>query len=549
MEKRSRLRTLRARLNAIILLPILLFIVVGIIVSSLASRTLYSNRVVASQEASLRLQERFIDQWLEERAQDVRQMALLPQVRNGRPADADGAFRALLESQQELYAIVITNAAGTTIYDTSAETGLDVSDREYFQAARAGRSAMSDVIIGRASGNKIFIFAEPIRSLDTNAVVGVLFAPVLASAIDSVMEEGESRLAGETFLVDRSGLMLTRSEYEPRLRSQGLLKGESSVLTVVNRSPIVDRASTRQRDYSPYVSYSGMPVIGSYRWINNDQWLLISEQPVGNALAPYRQLELVFAGVGMGLVALSALIARRFARTIEIPARALAAASSQFFESEDEFELDEKNYRSAPKELQMLSDALSAMAVRIHADMELLARNSFTDALTGIYNRAYLEQEGTRVLKLCARSGQPCSAIMIDIDRFKPVNDQYGHAAGDDVLKVVTDTIVRSVRESDIVVRYGGEEFAVLVPDSTGAQTMELAERVRASVSRGSIEVRSAALSVTVSAGVSSILVAESPHRNLEISDLYDLIAHADDALYQAKRAGRDRVVLYRAPE
>ena len=156
-----------------------------------------------------------------------------------------------------------------------------------------------------------------------------------------------------------------------------------------------------------------------------------------------------------------------------------------------------------------------------------------TDALTGLPNRRYFD-EFCGLLARRRRSGDAVGVLMIDIDRFKVLNDDHGHATGDEVLRAVGGAIVAAVREDDVPARYGGEEFVVLLRNPSPAIALEVGERVRASVAALELH-RLGVAGVSVSVGVAVARQADQP--------IGDLIAQADSALYRAKRAGRNRVI------
>jgi diguanylate cyclase (GGDEF)-like protein len=156
-----------------------------------------------------------------------------------------------------------------------------------------------------------------------------------------------------------------------------------------------------------------------------------------------------------------------------------------------------------------------------------------TDALTGLPNRRYFD-EFCGLLARRRRSGDAVGVLMIDIDKFKRLNDTFGHATGDEVLRAVGGAIVAAVREDDVPARYGGEEFVVLLRNPSPEVALEVGERVRASV--GALDIRRFGVGrVSVSVGVAVAGRVDQP--------IADLIAEADRALYRAKRTGRDRVV------
>ena len=178
----------------------------------------------------------------------------------------------------------------------------------------------------------------------------------------------------------------------------------------------------------------------------------------------------------------------------------------------------------------------SVAAHALHAAwrLETVQIAARTDALTGLSNRRYLDEQLNRVLAEAGRYGDPASLILLDLDFFKKINDQYGHAVGDQVLKHVAETLLDGIRGVDVCARYGGEELAVLLP-RTGLQgAVELAERLRSMVESRPLAISGANIKVTASFGVATY---PSPAPNPAA-----LLSSADGALYRAKEAGRNRV-------
>jgi diguanylate cyclase (GGDEF)-like protein len=171
--------------------------------------------------------------------------------------------------------------------------------------------------------------------------------------------------------------------------------------------------------------------------------------------------------------------------------------------------------------------------------LELL---SITDGLTQLHNHRHFQDELARALEEALRYQRPLSLAMIDIDFFKRINDTYGHAAGDDVLKSTAAVFRGSVRSTDLVARYGGEEFAVMMPQTPLNDALIFAEKIRALIEETEMKTRAGSLKTTVSIGVAStpeVTVLNAP----------ELIVAADTALYRAKRSGRNRVEAERREE
>ncbi len=183
------------------------------------------------------------------------------------------------------------------------------------------------------------------------------------------------------------------------------------------------------------------------------------------------------------------------------------------------------------------------MAARLEAkDAELqrvlaeLREQAMTDPLTGLYNRRYFSDALNRELAKANRTGSPVSVIFMDLDLFKKVNDTWGHAAGDAVLKAIGALIRKGVRGSDIAARHGGEEFAMLMPQTSGAVVVQRAEALRREIESMEVPYDGENLRVSASFGV-----AEG---GAHTGSPADLMKAVDEALYAAKAAGRNQVVL-----
>lgn len=157
------------------------------------------------------------------------------------------------------------------------------------------------------------------------------------------------------------------------------------------------------------------------------------------------------------------------------------------------------------------------------------------DHLTQIHNRRYLYARGEQETALARRHGRPLSLVMLDIDHFKKVNDLHGHPAGDAVLHAVAQCCNNTKRVTDLAGRLGGEEFAVLLPETPLPQAMQAAERLRQAIAAGSVHIDGRELNVSASFGVACLQASDA--------DFGALLQRADTALYRAKREGRNRVI------
>jgi diguanylate cyclase (GGDEF)-like protein len=168
-----------------------------------------------------------------------------------------------------------------------------------------------------------------------------------------------------------------------------------------------------------------------------------------------------------------------------------------------------------------------------HLDLARLAVLSQTDELTLLYNRRYLDGVLPREMDRSRRYGHALSVLMIDLDHFKRVNDDHGHDVGDEVLGAFGDRLRALSRYADVAARWGGEEFLVMLPETAAGRAREVAERLRRGIGGQPYHTRAGAITVTLSVGVATLRPGD---------DRSSLVRRADDALYAAKRGGRDRV-------
>ncbi|MGZ5897847.1 MAG: GGDEF domain-containing protein, partial [Xanthobacteraceae bacterium] len=161
---------------------------------------------------------------------------------------------------------------------------------------------------------------------------------------------------------------------------------------------------------------------------------------------------------------------------------------------------------------------------------------ALVDSLTGLANRRAFLNDADALAQRQAKGGEPPAVLLADLDRFKTINDRFGHAIGDRVLQVFADTISRTLRAQDVSGRLGGEEFAILLPKTNASDAARVAERIRSSFSERAKSIGVHAVASTVSIGVAT---TSSP-----AATVTDLLAVADRALYRAKAEGRDRVVV-----
>jgi diguanylate cyclase (GGDEF)-like protein len=249
------------------------------------------------------------------------------------------------------------------------------------------------------------------------------------------------------------------------------------------------------------------------------------------ALLFYERSEWMTAGAAG--VSLLAMIAGVFTigRVVSGSVDRLVAGAERFAAGDREHRIDVQ----VPPELHSVAAEFNRMIERIHESEAVLADLARRDGLTRLPNRRAFDEGLREMFARMERLGESGSLLMIDIDHFKQINDTHGHAAGDDVLRAVAQTMASDVRLVDRVFRIGGEEFAAILSGGDAAAALTTAERLRQAVAGARVAVKGRDLSATVSIGVAWATAGAEPAT---------LVEAADAALYRAKQEGRNRVVV-----
>ncbi len=257
----------------------------------------------------------------------------------------------------------------------------------------------------------------------------------------------------------------------------------------------------------------------------------IEDSRAASHTARTRSLAVTFAAFALAL-AISLYAGVRLARPVMTDVEALRQGALRLTRGE----LSHRVGAGSADELGDPAAAFNAMAERIEKDRAALTELATRDGLTGLLNRREFLRLLREELERSRRYGRSCTLLMLDIDRFKAVNDTWGHPAGDAVIRAVAERVRNELRPTDRAARYGGDEFAVLLPETVAQGAMMAAERMRGAIASTPIAISSdQSIAVTVSIGV-----AACPANG---ADEQALISSADKALYGAKQGGRDRVV------
>ncbi|MGV3680460.1 MAG: diguanylate cyclase [Acidovorax sp.] len=434
--------------------------------------------------------------------------------------------------------------------------GQDVRERPWFVAGLAGlhvgdvhpAKLLEKLLQPTASGepHRFVDFSAPIRN--AHGTVGVLGLhgswEWTREVLESLAPIGIQGTSVDLFVFDRTGqLIFSPPQYRRQLEAAG--QRLPVPLTVATRESGTRPASVvLWADGRDYLTAS---VRMEARNAASDLgWHIVARDPVEIAFADAKRAVRMALVIGLLAAALAAALAWFAARRLSEDLYALADAASRVESGKPGATIPLVTHN---REVHQLSSALSSMTERLIAakgamedqvrlrTLELQAANraldlqARTDALTGLLNRRGFDSRMEFALALARRSGRPLSVVSLDVDHFKGVNDRFGHEAGDEVLRRLAQTLQQRLRASDVIARLGGEEFAVVLPDTAAEDAFAIAQSI---VDGMAAQEDPLVGRITVSAGIASL--RDAPDSALE------LLRRSDAALYAAKGQGRNRV-------
>ena len=383
----------------------------------------------------------------------------------------------------------------------------------WMQQARVGDPVLGDPM--RGDSGATMEIAVPIQSA-SGRFLGVLAGRLRFQGVEQFLHE----------------LVAGRED-----RVAVVLPGGQVIASAGGRFAAVPGTALRQLEHADSTAVSfrtsdGLDVVGALTPVPGSDWSAVAAIPASSAFKDIRRLGVATAVLLVVLLAVVGSLAYTLGLLIVRPLDRLTLAANRVADGDLEVDVP----ASGGGELTHLARVFNDMVGRLRATRAELERLSVTDELTGLANRRLLMGELQREVRRSERHENPLAVLMLDVDHFKNFNDTHGHPAGDAVLKRLAATLKKCVRDVDTVARYGGEEFLVMLPEIPAAEAALVAERIRAAAEadRFTPEGGSAKLGVTVSVGFA---VYPESGRTADA-----LIQAADQALYQSKASGRNRV-------
>lgn len=482
--------------------------------------------------------------WLKERLYDLRVFASSYEVSDNLDRAARGApasptrgrlsdyLGSLHQKFSDFEQLLVLDTQGRVVATSAHETGPVHLPADWQKTLLAERQLIGDAFWDEKAGKGKLIVAVPVKRAD-GQLLGAFAAELNLGPVQQVLGSFAPDSTGTLYLMSTDGAVLASSrEISARLMKARL------------KPAILERLMKRDETVLPYVSVGGAGVVGTLMKVPQVRWAVVAELDADAAFREVRRFRNLALLVVIALLAVVTASAYRFGHIIVRPLDRLAKGAAEVAAGDLAVDLPAAGggevgyltsvFNNMVSRLREGRQALDTINETLRKQNEELERLSLTDGLTGLSNRRFLVQRLNEEAIRSRRSNHAFTILMADVDNFKKYNDAFGHPAGDEVLKKVASILRDCARTADCVSRYGGEEFCVMLPETTAGAALVVAERIRTRIAAEQFPGQK----ITVSIGVASLPDnGDTPEA---------VIAVADEALYQAKGEGRNRVVQSR---
>lgn len=372
----------------------------------------------------------------------------------------------------------------------------------------------------------------PVLSMD-DFILGALIVTFDLRNIQSSLKDSVKSPPGEVLLLDKNGNVMLASNISA-LDTDSAASIDSAVLQRLQDNP---------GEFEIFQGLLQEKVIGLAYMSEKPPITIIASRSHESIYAAWEQQRNLFIGLISAILLIVTSIAFRMGHAIVVPLQRLINATERIVKGDLDVELttSQRNelgqltlmFNEMTDKLRQNQTEIIAASTAMQQKNQLLETLSITDSLTGLYNRNKLNSIINDQLARYARNKRPFAVLMIDVDYFKTLNDSLGHIAGDEILVSVAKKIFHCIRSVDFAARYGGDEFIIILTETTVDEAMKTAERIRSHVIKIYCDTINEAVKVTLSIG---IIQSEPEDTSLTI-----LLSRVDSALYEAKRAGRNQ--------
>jgi diguanylate cyclase (GGDEF)-like protein len=390
-------------------------------------------------------------------------------------------------------------------------------------------------------------------------IIGVAGFDILLENLKEIVAEANISESGYTFIIDRNGMFVVhpymeQEDFKPTVDETDMNSGlGAGYRRMMSGEEGFFEGSVDDKWF--FMTYAPIPMAGwSLGIVINDDELLAPLKPLLKKMDDYMdeanarithmsaRANIVLLVSIVIVILLVTLLSTSLTRIISKPIQELTKDVVKISEGNFDYRIQVRSR----DEIGVLAESFNNMTdslynyaqdiITLNLEKSKLETSANTDALTGIYNRRYFMEKAAKMFTSAKKSNIDAYIVLFDLDRFKQINDTYGHPAGDKVLKEVAAILRQSFRPNDLTARFGGEEFILFLVKLTRGNVAELIERVRLNICKQPVVFEGAEIPISASFGIASIRQAK---------DLDSAVSFADQALYKAKDEGRNKVVFY----
>lgn len=464
------------------------------------------------------MQDQAIDKWFNERELDIRFLSNNYIIKNKQKKDIRILLEDFVNSQSEFYSIALVDTKGQTVIDSTFSYKRYFGEKVFFEESLTGVDSISSAEINSYDNMPVLHFSSPVFNA-YNEVIYVIVGAVRLSSIQAIIEGFRFSKTGETFIINKNNQLLTKRKFDK----------DSDLLRITDNSNI---------SKGFYSSYSNKEVLGDVIKSNFGEWKIVAQISKDEMYEVFEEFLIYVLLFMITLLIMIIPFILKFSNKIVEPLKCLLDGSQQIKDGDYGHEIDSTLINKATIEIQDLTHSFNSMSRVLKQVIGELTLQSTTDSLSKLYNRRELLRLSKNMFNISLYNNNHIAILMIDIDHFKKINDNYGHRTGDVAIERVANTIKTSVTDIDIVGRYGGEEFLVFIGDTNKLTIQSIAQRILNNIRKLSIVNEEHKLTCTCSIGIFYM-------KNLSNEITFEsAIELSDKALYKAKNTGRDKIII-----
>ncbi|HOB82372.1 MAG TPA: sensor domain-containing diguanylate cyclase [Peptococcaceae bacterium] len=494
-------------------------------------------------------QTKLMEEWFNERVEEIAQLSQSVAVKENNFEQVKNLFAECLSHTSTCFEdLAFADRKGNVLVAGALEQPeVNIADREYYNLALEGESNVSEILISKLNGKFTLVVSSPVVS-EEGEISGLVIGTVNIEKLEQMLSFWNIGQTGSLYLLDRNGIMITDPYTTLWPVAHGTVDKTGKYRFQLD-SGAIRELKLGESGYGDYDSFQGNRVLGAYRQMDNFAWSIAVEVDKAEVVQPFRQKLLLSLLVIAGIFALMLYpLLKFYSRKLMLPFEQTTAQIAQYAENAEQEGVVYQKAEGSPgyqyQEIAVLNRALQKLSEKMNELNNMMRVQALYDPLTGLANRRHFFARGQEIIELVRRKGSYCSLIYFDIDGFKKINDRYGNNIGDQVLIYIAEVLGRIARISDVAGRLGGEEFAVILPETDEKGAMQFASRFKKYVEEIPVEAEYQSFYITISIGVATVK-PDGKERESSTKMMEELINQSEKAMLKAKEKGGNRVELF----